>query len=1504
MMKKYNLLGWPVKTRLKNHKQILSDPSPSEGPASLKSLWPTSLFLSLLLTLFLTQEITAQASFYTFAQSNQTYSSITGGTVITTSTSGTPNLDSYVSGNITIPSFTFAGFVYTAMFVTSNGQVALGTSIPSSSSTTVLSSTTGGNVFLAPFSGDLDDNTGVSEIRYEEIGNEFIVQWTNFRRYGRTESINFQVRMNTTTGVIKFVYDGTPPYDSSTVYQPQVGIKSAIGNYSALTVGAGGDWNSPVNITSGIVSGSTAAFTGSVGPTSGLTYTWTPNVAVIPNCASAFFPANLATNVERNPTLSWTSGGGNPTSYDVYFGSSTNPTFIGNQPEASYSPAFLAANTNYYWKIVPKNSTGEAVGCIERSFTTGSNVVYCTPSSTNNGTYINNFTTSLGSTNISNASVYTTGGYQDNYSATAVTSVPTGSFNFDMTVTGGTFGAAIWVDWNSDGTFETSERVFVTSSYSSGPFSGSITVPAGTASGDYRMRVMVDFNSTAPSNPCNTTAARTETEDYKITVGVQNVCSGTPAAATITSSLATICVSGSVTLTATIPSSTDSGFTYQWYNTTGAITGETASTFTTPVLSASESYYYKTTCTNSGMSSDSNTIMIAVTNPQVISTTPNSRCGEGIVALSATASSGATLNWYAEAIGGVSLATGNSFTTPSISTTTVFYVAASAGGSQEFAGKPTSNGTSGSFIGNGSGIVFNANSAVTLASTVIYPTGTGTVTIALYDNAGVELMSTEEVAVTGSGISTPVNVPLNFVVPVGTGYRLLLKSYTGITGLIRDSSGNAFPYSSSNVSVTDGYISGSSPAYYFFYNLQVATGCFSARTAVTATVDTPPALILSNTSSSICEGTSSATVTITTGASDYDTLTWLPNTGITGNAADGYVFNPTVTTTYTLTASQSTGSLCNIEVLYTVNVNQLPSIVTITPATAALCANEIQTLTATGGTIGTAGSIAIGTDTTLTIENSLEPTAFNNRYKHYWMQMVFTQAELNAAGIEAGSINGVKFEITTIGSAAFVSDYRVKMGSTTANVLTSFTTTGLTEVFNTATYTQVIGVNSIVFSTPYVWDGTSNIILDVRSTGADSANNAATYYTATTSNKTVSARTSSAFASSDAFAQSNPTGTLSVKRLNTTFDYSSSVPTEITWSPATNLFTDAAATVAYVSGSDASTVYVKSSTVGSQTYTATATSNPAGCETSSTVTVTTTETAPPTASAQSFCNSATVEDLAATGTDVQWYNVSNGGTPLANTAVLATGMYYASQTLNSCESTRTSVVVTVTTTAAPTASAQTVCTGATIADLVATGTDVQWYTALTGGTALANTAELVTGTYFASQTLNTCESLRTSVEVTVNALPTTTITRTDDTLTASEANATYQWVLCDASSTPIAGATSQSYTATAIGSYAVIVTLNDCTATSECFELNTLSTKTFDAAKLGYYPNPVTDVLTVSHTDIISGIQVFDITGRLVRNLKANSNEVLIDMVNMPASVYIVKVFTNSTSGEFKVIKK
>ncbi|WP_435624698.1 gliding motility-associated C-terminal domain-containing protein [Flagellimonas sp.] len=66
--------------------------------------------------------------------------------------------------------------------------------------------------------------------------------------------------------------------------------------------------------------------------------------------------------------------------------------------------------------------------------------------------------------------------------------------------------------------------------------------------------------------------------------------------------------------------------------------------------------------------------------PSVDSTTGATRCGEGSVTLNATTPDSATLLWYASATGGVVLGTGPSFDTPSIATTTSFFVEATSNG--------------------------------------------------------------------------------------------------------------------------------------------------------------------------------------------------------------------------------------------------------------------------------------------------------------------------------------------------------------------------------------------------------------------------------------------------------------------------------------------------------------------------------------------------------------------------------------------------------------------------------------------------------------------------------------------------------------------------------------------------------------------------------------------------------------------------------------------------------
>ncbi|MES2138124.1 MAG: endonuclease [Bacteroidota bacterium] len=216
--------------------------------------------------------------------------------------------------------------------------------------------------------------------------------------------------------------------------------------------------------------------------------------------------------------------------------------------------------------------------------------------------------------------------------------------------------------------------------------------------------------------------------------------------------------------------------------------------------------------------------------------------------------------------------------------------------------------------------------------------------------------------------------------------------------------------------------------------------------------------------------------------------------------------------------------------------------------------------------------------------------------------------------------------------------------------------------------------------------------------------------------------------------------------------------------------------------------------VAPNTYNITA-RNSDGCISSATIVLINaqplTPSAPIAASSQTFCNSATIANLSATGTMIQWYDTSTGGAALATTTVLINGNhYFASQTIGICESTtRFDVTATIDAPAAPTGiPTQTFCDSGTVANLTATGNAIQWYTDSTGGSALATTTALVNGLhYFASQTLNSCESAtRLDVTVTINQTPYLTSTLDPDTIcsnstfsympTSSITNSTFYWI--------------------------------------------------------------------------------------------------------------------------------
>ncbi|RKR11398.1 gliding motility-associated-like protein [Flavobacterium sp. 90] len=164
-----------------------------------------------------------------------------------------------------------------------------------------------------------------------------------------------------------------------------------------------------------------------------------------------------------------------------------------------------------------------------------------------------------------------------------------------------------------------------------------------------------------------------------------------------------------------------------------------------------------------------------------------------------------------------------------------------------------------------------------------------------------------------------------------------------------------------------------------------------------------------------------------------------------------------------------------------------------------------------------------------------------------------------------------------------------------------------------------------------------------------------------------------------------------------------------------------------------------------------------GCESDRTpILVKVNDTNLPTAKAeQPFCidQNATIADINIQGTGIIWYDSATAGNILAETTLLQNRTYYATQTLNTCESKRFAVTIKIQDTQNPIAkSPQTFCIqkNAKISDITITGENIKWFESTSSNTTLSESTLLQNGiTYYASQTINNCESDRIPVAIKV-----------------------------------------------------------------------------------------------------------------------------------------------------------
>lgn len=324
-------------------------------------------------------------------------------------------------------------------------------------------------------------------------------------------------------------------------------------------------------------------------------------------CANTPFTLNDSLySIGTGISYQWQSRpGGTATAFANITGATTIPYTITNQIAATDYRLVVTCSTSSL-------SSNSAIIVVGQNAATA---CYCVPATTSTSYYINNFATTGGLNNLSNLGTgYSTGGY-GNFTAQTLSTNKLSTINFTTALVGGTFGFAVFIDYNQNGSFaDAGELVFNTSGYATNP-SGSFTIPASASNGTTRMRIVADyFNGNPSANYCSGTT-NGEYEDYTINIIPLSTCSGVPNAGVAYTTVTSVCP----TIAFNLLDSTytfGSGISYQWQSapsptaTFTDIAGATTIPFTIASQTATTSYRLKVRCSAGPDSSVSNVFTV------------------------------------------------------------------------------------------------------------------------------------------------------------------------------------------------------------------------------------------------------------------------------------------------------------------------------------------------------------------------------------------------------------------------------------------------------------------------------------------------------------------------------------------------------------------------------------------------------------------------------------------------------------------------------------------------------------------------------------------------------------------------------------------------------------------------------------------------------------------------------------------------------------------------------